>query len=112
MFAVGDHVDHKGRKAIVTGIINGSLPTYQLRYLPPSRLDRGSTARAEELELLPPLSLKVGQQVSIAGIRGQIVEQLPDNVYRVQAETGDQRGRGYSHTSEWAMEGWRLVLAP
>jgi hypothetical protein len=112
MFAVGDHVGNKGRKAIVTGIINGPLPTYQLRYLPPSRLDRGSTARADELELMPPLTFKTGQGVSIAGIRGEVVEELADGRYKVQGETGDQRGKGYSHTSEWILDGWRLTLAP
>jgi len=113
MFEVGDHVNHQGREAIVTRIIPGAEPTFQIRYLhSSSEIFRGATAHAEELVELSPISFEVGQQVSIAGIRGQIVEELPGNVYRVQAETGDQRGKDYRHTSEWAMEGWRLVLAP
>jgi hypothetical protein len=67
-------------------------------------------ASADELELLPPISYEVGQQVSIAGIRGQIIEQLPDGRYKVRAATGDQRGKGYRHFSEWDLDGWRLAL--
>ena len=53
---------------------------------------------------------RVGQRVSIAGIRGQIVEELPGNVYRVEADFGTQRGKGYSKVDHWVVEGWRLAL--
>lgn len=110
MYQIGDHVEHQGNRAIITGLSGNSPQSYHLRYLARPPVPQGRQARAEELEALPPIGFEVGQQVSIAGIRGQVIEQLPDGQYKVQAETGDQRGKGYAHSSEWTLQGWRLAL--
>ena len=73
---------------------------------------RTSRALADPHDCPAKLTFKTGQGVSIAGIRGEVVEELADGRYKVQGETGDQRGKGYSHTSEWILDGWRLTLAP